>query len=202
MHQMPHKLKKPQAIILALMVCTLGACAEDTRDKHTSHIETASDSNKEVSSVCEHFHSCLDSLRITTLDIFVKKEGRFSRIGIDLPKKHEIKNALEVNGKILAEEILVEAVVADYVFTPTYDLKPLEFVEGFINEHHHLPGIPSSTSVEAAGGKIAVGDSYRGLLEKIEELTLYTIDQDKRIAELEKLLISQYKIKGSSSADY
>jgi hypothetical protein len=139
---------------------------------------------------CEHSHWCLDTEIITTEDIFVKQNGRFSQIAIGLPRSHEIKNALEVKGKIIAEEILVEAVVADYVF--------LKFVEGFINKNHHLPGIPSSASVEAAGGKIPIGDSYRGLLEKIEELTLYTIEQDKRIAALEKLLMSHHEINGSS----
>ena len=126
---------------------------------------------------CPHHYQCLDAERITARHI-------------------------AVDGTIRAEEILVETVGADYVFSPSYELKSLEVVEGFINEHRHLPGIPSSASVEAAGGKIAIGDSYRGLLEKIEELTLYTIDQDKRIAELEKLLISQYENKGSSPAGH
>lgn len=200
MQYLTFSLKGFQVIILGLLICMLDASA-DTQDKSISeHMEKqpSSESIGDRIRPCENIHWCLDAEMITTGDIFVKRNGRFSQIAIGLPRSHEIKNALEVNGKILAEEILVEVVVPDYVFTSNYDLKPLEFVEDFINENHHLPGIPSSASVEAAGGKIPIGDSYRGLLEKIEELTLYTIEQDKRIAALEKLLMSQHEIKGSS----
>lgn len=119
----------------------------------------------------------------------IHEQVRFSQVGIGVPKDHEIKNELEVNGTVLAEEILVQANVADYVFTPAYELKPLEFVEDFINKHHHLPGVAPKSAIEATGGKISVGQSYQALLEKIEELTLYTIEQNKRITALEKLLV-------------
>ena len=200
MQYLASSLKGFQVIILGLLICMLDASADTKDDSISEHMEKQSlpSSIGKVYRPCENSHWCLDTEMITTKNIFVERNGRFSQVAIGLPRSHEIKNALEVKGKILAEEILVKAVVADYVFTPSYDLKPLKFVEGFINENHHLPGIPSSAEVEAAGGKIPIGDSYRGLLEKVEELTLYTIEQDKRIAALEKLLMSQYEIKGSS----
>ena len=168
-----------QAITLGLMVCMLGACDGETGDTMNETTSFAREQPVHNQTLVEaphcsfHFHECLDANIITARHI-------------------------KVDGTLLAEEILVEVVVPDYVFTSSYDLKPLEFVEDFINENHHLPGIPSSASVEAAGGKIPIGDSYRGILEKIEELTLYTIEQEKRIAVLEKLLMSQNEIKGSS----
>ncbi|MDX2418705.1 MAG: hypothetical protein QNK19_14690 [Xanthomonadales bacterium] len=120
--------------------------------------------------------------------MMIVNQGRFSQLGVGLPKGHQLKNMLEVNGTILAEEILVQAEIADYVFSPTYDLKSIEYVEEYIQRHSHLPGVPSESAILAGGGKISLGDSYRVLLEKIEELTLYTIEQNKRISELEKTI--------------
>lgn len=89
--------------------------------------------------------------------------------------------ALTVNGKILAEEIEVVATIADYVFDDDFDLMPLEEVESYININHHLPGIPSRVDVVENGGSIPLGQSYTNLLQKIEELTLYAIEQKKTL---------------------
>ena len=73
---------------------------------------------------------------------------------------------------------------ADYVFADDYALKPLEEVEAFIDENQHLPGVPSAEEVAASGIDVASMDAK--LLEKIEELTLYTIEQQKLIDALSK----------------
>jgi|GEM_PF-4762257 len=91
---------------------------------------------------------------------------------------------LAVGGKIRAEEIKVETDWADYVFAQGYDLPSLEQVEAHIQEKGHLINIPSAAEVEAHG--IELGDMNRLLLEKIEELTLYILKQEKRIKELEE----------------
>lgn len=88
------------------------------------------------------------------------------------------------DGKIFAKEIEVKANVwADYVFANDYKLKSLEEVEKHIKEKGHLPNIPSAKEVEEQG--INVADMDAKLLEKIEELTLYSIEQNKRIQKLE-----------------
>ncbi|WP_299535739.1 hypothetical protein [Ulvibacterium sp.] len=89
---------------------------------------------------------------------------------------------LAVGGKIRAEEVNVETGWADYVFTEGYDLPTLEEVEQHINEKGHLINIPSAAEVEANG--IALGEMNKLLLEKIEELMLYTIEQQKTIQHL------------------
>lgn len=92
---------------------------------------------------------------------------------------------LSVDGKVLAKEIYVTASNwADYVFDKNYELKPLAEVEAFINENRHLPNIPSAKDISEQGNNM--GDTDRLLLEKIEELTLYIIAQEKRIKELEE----------------
>ncbi|WP_294208317.1 cell wall anchor protein [uncultured Chryseobacterium sp.] len=68
---------------------------------------------------------------------------------------------------------------ADYVFNKDYKLRPLEEVEKHIAEKGHLPNIPSATEVEKNG--INLGEMDAKLLEKIEELTLYSIDQNKQL---------------------
>ncbi len=68
---------------------------------------------------------------------------------------------------------------ADYVFNKDYDLMPLNKLERYINEHQHLPNVPSINTVINEG--IDLGDMNRVLLEKIEELTLHLIQQDKEI---------------------
>jgi len=105
-------------------------------------------------------------------------------------------NQLEVNGIIRSKEIKIEASLwPDYVFEDHYDLKELSEVEKFIAKNGHLPNIPSAKEVENNG--ISVGEMNAKLLEKIEELTLYLIQQrkeknteirqlNKRIEQLEK----------------
>ncbi len=91
---------------------------------------------------------------------------------------------LAVNGKIHAKEVKVDLVGwPDYVFTKEYDLPTLKEVEQHILEKGHLQNIPSAKVVEENG--VLLGEMNKKLLEKIEELTLYTIAQEKRIEELE-----------------
>lgn len=84
---------------------------------------------------------------------------------------------------IKAEQIKVENPAtngwADYVFKKEYKLRTLEEVEKHIQEKGHLPNIPSAGEVEKEG--INLGEMDAKLLEKIEELTLYSIEQNKRL---------------------
>lgn len=90
---------------------------------------------------------------------------------------------LAVGGKIRAEEVKVETGWADYVFAEGYDLPTLEEVENHIQEKGHLINIPSASDVKAKG--IELGDMNRLLLEKIEELTLYILEQENRLKRLD-----------------
>lgn len=87
---------------------------------------------------------------------------------------------LSVNGRIRALEIKVEtANWPDYVFEEGYLVRSLESLEDFIKENRHLPKIPLEAEVREEG--IALGEMNKMLLKKIEELTLYLIEQNKRI---------------------
>lgn len=88
-----------------------------------------------------------------------------------------------VNGKIRAHGVKVYTTWADYVFENDYILKPLEEVEDFIQKNGHLPNVPSEAEVLKNG--IELGAMNAKLLEKIEELTLYIIELNKKVEELE-----------------
>lgn len=109
--------------------------------------------------------------------ILVNSKDNFIGIGTTSPKSE-----LHVEGTILAREIKVEAQTADFVFEEDYYLRPLEEVESFILENKHLPEIPNAAQMEADGTNLA--EMNKLLLMKIEELTLYMIEQQKMILEL------------------
>jgi len=89
------------------------------------------------------------------------------------------------DGKITSKEVEVKLDVwPDFVFSSDYYLRPLSEVEQFISTHNHLPGVPSEAEVLQNG--VNVGEMTSTLLLKIEELTLYIIELNKRIEELEK----------------
>lgn len=104
-----------------------------------------------------------------------------SRVGIGTTSPtHE----LTVKGTIKSEEIIVETVGADFVFEDAYPLRPLEAVEAFIAQHGHLPDIASAQQMQEEGVELAAFTTL--LLQKIEELTLYTIEQQKQIEALQR----------------
>ncbi len=88
--------------------------------------------------------------------------------------------SLSVDGKIIAEEVKVQLSASwpDYVFAKDYKLLPLDELEQSINKNKHLPNIPSAAEVEKDG--ISLGDMNKRLMEKVEELTLYIIDLNKK----------------------
>jgi N-formylglutamate amidohydrolase len=93
-------------------------------------------------------------------------------------------------GTLKSKEIKVELSETgwkDYVFDKSYNLRTLEKVETFIKENKHLPDIPSENEVKENG--INLGEMNAKLLQKIEELTLYTIAQQKEIEELKAEMV-------------
>ncbi|CAM1343829.1 hypothetical protein [Tenacibaculum amylolyticum] len=96
---------------------------------------------------------------------------------------------LAVNGKIRAKEIKVETGWSDFVFYDDYKLPTLTEVENHIKDKGHLKDIPSAEEVEKNG--IFLGEMDSKLLQKIEELTLYTIAQEKSLNAHKKAIDEQ-----------
>ncbi|MXV50392.1 hypothetical protein GS399_05355 [Pedobacter sp. HMF7647] len=110
--------------------------------------------------------------------------GSTANIGIGTTSPSE---RLSVNGKIRAREIRVEAAPwPDYVFEQDRKLPSLSDLEQFIRLNKHLPSVPSADEVEKDG--VELGKMNSVLLEKIEELTLYLIQQEKKSASQAELI--------------
>lgn len=93
---------------------------------------------------------------------------------------------LAVAGNIIAEEIVVKLKEnwPDYVFNKDYKKPKLSYLESYIHNKRHLPDIPDVEEINNSG--INIGEIQTKLLKKVEELTLYIIDQNKKIEKLEK----------------
>ena len=109
---------------------------------------------------------------------------------------------LTVKGKILCGEVevvMASTIPADYVFQKYYTgtsalkadyvMPSLEEVEAFTKANHHLPEVPSAATIKEEG--LQLKEMTTLLLQKVEELTLYTIEQEKRIKSLEAKLVEK-----------
>lgn len=103
---------------------------------------------------------------------------------------------LAVNGSAVFIKAVVKSYVnwPDYVFDSSYQLKPLSEIETFIRTNKHLPDIPSAAAVNNDG--IDLGENQTTLLKKIEELTLYLIDEQKsRLIQSENIATQNEQLK-------
>jgi hypothetical protein len=99
-------------------------------------------------------------------------------VGIGTSDTHGYKFA--VNGDIHAKKVVIDLINwPDYVFKPTYNLKPLSEVKSYIDLNHHLPEMPSEKEVAEKG--VDLGEMNKLLTKKVEELTLYMIEKDKQV---------------------
>ncbi len=136
----------------------------------------------------------------TDLKMKITPEGNVG-IGVASPlyKLHVAGNAkfdnqvvidaggLYVNGEVKAKKFHASiSPFPDFVFEPGYKLLSINEVESFINQNGHLPGVPNAAEVEENG--IELGEMNALLLQKIEELTLYIIAQEKEMKELKAIV--------------
>ncbi|TKG91603.1 hypothetical protein EYV94_21500 [Puteibacter caeruleilacunae] len=101
-------------------------------------------------------------------------------IDCEYPKQYA--SAIDVSGTITASEVKVEPQTADFVFEDNYKLRSLEEVDSFVTTHKHLPDVPSARQMKEEG--IGLSEMNKLLLQKVEELILYNIQQNKEIKQL------------------
>ncbi|HXO75062.1 MAG TPA: hypothetical protein VN824_07515, partial [Puia sp.] len=103
-------------------------------------------------------------------------------VSIGTPNAHNF--SLAVNGPAIFTKAVVQLHSSwpDYVFQPGYHLPSLDSLSHFLQSNHHLPEIPSADSVAKNG--LDLGDNQAQLLKKVEELTLYVIQQQKELEEV------------------
>jgi hypothetical protein len=92
---------------------------------------------------------------------------------------------LRLDGEMRANLVRVtQNIWADYVFSPNFKPRPLAEVENFINIHKHLPDVPDEKEIQNNG--LNIGEMQKIQMQKIEELTLYIIEQNKQIQSLQE----------------
>lgn len=116
--------------------------------------------------------------------LFLKDDGRVG-IGTNILSTDYM---LTVAGGINARKVLITETAggADFVFEKNYNLKTIGLLESYIQKNKHLPDIPSAKEMATNG--INVNEFQIKLLQKVEELTLYIIQQDKEIKSLKARL--------------
>lgn len=129
--------------------------------------------------------SYLQATNQTTLNatypLLLNPNGGSVGIGTtDIPVGHK----LAVNGSVIATAVTVKVYNewSDYVFDKDYKLPALSQVKDYIDKNHHLPDMPSAKEVKANG--LNLGEINNILTKKVEELTLYLIDGEKREKDL------------------
>lgn len=96
---------------------------------------------------------------------------------------------LTVAGKVICTELKVQLQpFPDYVFEKNYKLRTIKEVENHIDTYKRLPGMPSAKEVESGG--MNVGEMQGKVVEKVEELTLYIIQQQKQIEASQKQVVA------------
>ncbi|MEP2058070.1 MAG: hypothetical protein ABJJ05_09710, partial [Maribacter litoralis] len=118
----------------------------------------------------------------------------FEENGTPIAARLHVDGNIRAEGAITASGLITQS-TPDYVFqkyflansilNPGYTFKTLAEIEAFVKENNHLPGIQSAQAVKEQGFW-NVSESSRVNLEKIEELFLHTIEQEKKIKELQK----------------
>ena len=93
---------------------------------------------------------------------------------------------LAIKGTVVAQDVTVKEYYnwPDFVFSNEHNILPIPELENYIKRNKHLPGIPSAKEVKENGLKL--GEMNKLLLQKVEELTLYIIQQQKEIEKLKK----------------
>ena len=138
----------------------------------------------EVNGPVHNFKTTVDEYATTT-GVYQNRNVYFaSNVGIGTLSPDE---KLTVKGKIHTQEVRVDMagpLVPDYVFENDYKLKTLQEVESYIKENKHLPEIPSAKEIEKNG--LMLAEMNMVLLKKMEEMTLYMIEQNKKIEDLQK----------------
>jgi hypothetical protein len=111
-------------------------------------------------------------------------------IGIGVADTHGYK--LGVNGNVHAKQVTVDMNDwADYVFNDDYRLMPLAELKKYLNQHRHLPDLPSTEQVTKNG--VDLGQMNKLLLKKIEELSLHLIEKDAQLSEQREVNSAQQK---------
>ncbi len=137
------------------------------------------------------FYSSIDNN--SSKEVFkISKNGTVTIGNTNLKADTADTSLLSVSGGLRTNKVVLNiGTFPDYVFDKNYDLMPLDKLADYIDTNKHLPNIPSEKEIVASG--LDLNMMTTKLVEKVEELTLYTIDQEEKIKSQNKLINSLVK---------
>ncbi|RPI22854.1 MAG: hypothetical protein EHM61_21205 [Acidobacteria bacterium] len=98
-------------------------------------------------------------------------------IGTNAPTERlDVAGNLRIRGSVVYG---APAGIPDYVFESDYRLMPMAELRRYVRSEKHLPNVPQASEIQKNG--VNLGEFQMKLLEKVEELTLYTLEQAKVI---------------------
>ena len=126
----------------------------------------------------------------TQMDITYTDGGDSGSVRINIVDGDAQELALDHNGNLIVTGTVTTATqtLPDYVFAPDYVLMPIDELAAFVEDNKHLPNVPSAADITDKGGMVNMTELQLTLLEKIEELTLYTLQQEEKIQMLQARL--------------
>jgi hypothetical protein len=128
------------------------------------------------------FQTTANGAIVPTTRMVIRQNGR---VGVGTTSPTELLHVSGGNLLVSGGGFFDDGVpVTDFVFEPDYRLMPLDELKTFVATHKHLPNVPSKDDAKSAGG-VNIGLYSMRILEKVEELTLYTLDQHEQIQSLE-----------------
>jgi hypothetical protein len=133
------------------------------------------------------------SIRFATVNqqrMIITNAGRVGIGTLNPSQALEVQGNIRANGSFLSNGTTLN--VPDYVFEPDYQLRPLTDLQTYIVKEKHLPDLPSAREIKQQG--VNMSELQMQLLKKIEELTLYTIEQEKVIAKQNDRLTKQEQL--------
>lgn len=171
------------------------AAAEGLAENVADELEDAAENNKPVTV----WKKTLTGIKYTraSRNVVIGNTSLIASANKDNHLSLKVNGKTVVDGNLVAKKIAVAPdptifdTWADYVFADDYDLRSLSDLESFIKTNKHLPEVPSAKEVAENGLDLFKMDAT--LLQKTEELTLYTIAQEKKIDALTKKLEKQDK---------
>ena len=147
------------------------------------HIQTGDDNSEPI--LFEQMQSSGAAPAVVSVRMAISANHGYVGIGTESPSERlEVAGNMKVSGSLSVQNVITNSwsITPDYVFEKGYKLASLDQVEDFVETHKHLPEVPSAKELSKKGMDLA--EMNVTLLKKVEELTLYSIQQNKKIESL------------------
>ncbi len=185
------------AVLVLVLIASVPAVAQITLEGHTTIKRTSPNviiqdtssgstfliAARPTASFFGTFTNSNFGIRVGNVDLIRLTTGQRVGIGTVSPiSRLHVKGDVRVqNGSFIDDGTFLN--VPDYVFEDDYPLMPIDELARFVGRERHLPNVPSAEDIEANG--IRLGEFSMSLLEKVEELTLYVLQQQEQYAALQ-----------------